>query len=730
MSFNAFSLMAKLSLDKSSYEKGLNDAKGDAEKGGSSIGKGLATVGKVGAQALAVATTAVTAFGASAIKTGMDFDSSMSQVGATMGFTVDELNDKTSEASKTMDTLRDFAQKMGSETAFSASQSADALNYMALAGYTAEQSMEMLPTVLNLASAGGIELAEASDMVTDAQSALGLSFEETAQMVDKMAKASSKSNTSVAQLGQAFLTVGGTAQNLAGGTTELATALGILADNGTKGAEGGTALRNIMLSLSAPTDKAREAMDALGISAYDDEGKMRPLQDVFKDLNESMADFSQEEKTNALNEMFNKVDLKSVNALLNTNIERWDELGGAIEDSAGSAEAMANVQLDNLSGDITLLKSAFEGFQIAVSEGGTETLRGFVQFAGSSLSSLTEAYKTDGVDGAMKAMGSIIEEGLKMLVEVIPKLAQTGMSMLTSIISGISSNVGLIALSATNIIMTLVNGIISNLPSLISSAIDIVASLGNGIAGALPDLVPKAVDMIITIVEGLIDNLDLVIDTAIKIIIALTEGLVKALPRLVQKAPEIIVKLVRALADNAPKLFEASLKMISMLWEGLKENLPVLLSKIPEMMAGIVSAYKDYASALIDIGSEWVEKLWEGIGNKVEWIKDKIMGFVGNIKEWFKNFFGGGGGEGDEKQAEAKKSSNLSRSSRPLIEEIDSAFYSASVNLSNSNSSNAIVKAINEMNNNMMDNMVEAISNGLTFEWDERTMGRMVRTYA
>lgn len=122
-------------------------------------------------------------------------------------------------------------------------------------------------------------------MVTDAQSALGLSLDETAELVDKMAKASSKSNTSVAQLGDAILTVGGTAKNLAGGTTELSTALGILADNGIKGAEGGTALRNIILSLSAPTEKAAIEMQELGLSAYDADGKLRPMQDIFEDLN-------------------------------------------------------------------------------------------------------------------------------------------------------------------------------------------------------------------------------------------------------------------------------------------------------------------------------------------------------------------------------------------------------------------------------------------------------------
>ena len=157
---------------------------------------------------------------------------------------------------------------MGSTTAFSATQAADALNYMALAGYDTETSIEMLPTVLDLAASGSMDLARASDMVTDTQSALGLSLEETSDLVDQMAKTASKSNTSVEQLGDAMLTIGATARNVAGGTTELSTVLGVLADNGIKGSEAGTHLRNILLKMNPDTDKAVAAWENLGISAY------------------------------------------------------------------------------------------------------------------------------------------------------------------------------------------------------------------------------------------------------------------------------------------------------------------------------------------------------------------------------------------------------------------------------------------------------------------------------
>jgi len=222
-------LMAVLGLDSSSFESGLDKASQTASGFGDKLGSGIKAAVGVGAAALTATTGAAVAFGKSAVDAGMEFDSAMSQVAATMGVSTDEITD-----------LRDFAKEMGATTAFSATEAAEALNYMALAGYDSETAMRMLPTVLNLAAAGGMDLATASDMVTDTQSALNLSLDETEAMVDQMAKTSSKTNTSVSQLGDALLTIGATARGVKGGTVELSSVLGVLADNGIKAGEGGT----------------------------------------------------------------------------------------------------------------------------------------------------------------------------------------------------------------------------------------------------------------------------------------------------------------------------------------------------------------------------------------------------------------------------------------------------------------------------------------------------------
>lgn len=317
-----------------------------------------------------------------AVATGMEFDAEISNLAATMGTTVDSLGD-----------LRDFAQDIGASTVFTATQGVQGLTYLALAGKDAQESMEMLPTTMNLAAAGAMDLGRATDMVTDAQSALRLSAEQTNTLVDEMALTATKTNTSVGQLGEAILTVGGTAQFMAGGTAELNQVLGILADNSIKGSEGGTKLRNIILSLSSPTKDAAAQLDALGVSVFDAEGNMREFSAIFPELQRALSNLTSQEQIDALSTIFNNRDLAAAQALLGTTTERWDELAAAIDGAAGSAQRMAETRLDNLAGDITLLQSAADGAKVALSDSLTPALRGVTQAGTGIISFIGDAVK-------------------------------------------------------------------------------------------------------------------------------------------------------------------------------------------------------------------------------------------------------------------------------------------------------------------------------------------------
>lgn len=347
-----------------------------AANGGWSTGKQI--LADLAKDAIVSAGNALKDFAGSAVETSMEFDTSMSQVAATMGVPIESIGN-----------MREAAKEAGATTSWTAKESADAMNFLALAGYSSEQAIATLPTVLNLATAGGMELADASDMVTDSMSALGIEADAEGKNIttfgDQMAKTASKSNTSVAQLGEAILTVGGTAKGMAGGTTELNAALGILADNGIKGAEGGTHLRNILLAMNPTTDKACQAWEMLGISAYDANGNLRSLEDVFADINSATADMTSEEKQDILTKMFNKTDLSSVQAMLSTSADRWNDLGGAIEDSGGAMQEMADTQLNNLQGDLTLMDSAMDGLKTEIGEDLTPVIRDVIQYVTSDV---------------------------------------------------------------------------------------------------------------------------------------------------------------------------------------------------------------------------------------------------------------------------------------------------------------------------------------------------------
>lgn len=300
----------------------------------------------------------------STIELGEGFTDKMSAVAATMGMTSEEIEN----GSEDFLMLSEAAKEAGATTKFSASQAAEGLNYLALAGQDAQTQTETLPRVLDLAAAGGMDLATACDLVTDAMSAMGMSTDELDTYVDQMARTSQKSNTSVSQLGEATLVVAGTATTANQSLTTMNTQLGILANNGIKGAEGGTHLRNIILSLSAPTDNASKALKSLGIQVSDSSGNIRDMQEIMNDLNESMSGMTSEEKINMISTIFNKTDINAVNALLKGTGEEFENLAYEIENSQGAASDMAQTMQVGLQGEMYNLSSATEALGITVYE--------------------------------------------------------------------------------------------------------------------------------------------------------------------------------------------------------------------------------------------------------------------------------------------------------------------------------------------------------------------------
>lgn len=581
-----------------SLQSAIGTATGALQKIGSVAGGAM----KVAAGAVAAGTAATVGFATEAVNAGMSFDKSMSQVAATMGTSVDQIGQ-----------LRDFAMEMGAKTAFSATEAADALNYMALAGYDADTSMAMLPNVLNLAAAGGIELADASDMITDAQSALGLNIEQTTAMVDQMAKASSKTNTSVAQLGEAILTVGGTAQYMAGGTNELSSVLGVLADNGIKGSEGGTHLRNILLKLASPTKEASDLLNQLGVNVFDAQGKMRSFSELFPELNAAMSTLTDEERLSAMSTLFNSRDIASATALLSTSTERWGELSDQLDNCTGAAQAMADTQLDNLAGDITLWKSALEGAYITISDELNPTLRQFVQFGTHAVSTLQDAFKEGGLDGAMEALGTLLSEGLNMVISGLPGMIDAGMQLLGALGQGLIQNIPTITNAGVQIVMALADGLISAIPSIGKGAVQLITSLMTALEENAGQIIGIGAELINTIFEGIITGLPILAQGAVEIMGKLAQYIRENLPTMIQTGLDMLVELSASLRENAGILIDGALDLVLALAQGIAEAIPALIEDIPTIISNIAGIINDNAPKLIETGIQIIVTLAAGI---------------------------------------------------------------------------------------------------------------------
>lgn len=572
--------------------------------------KGLGSITKAVSAATAAAAAAVGAIGMAAINTGREFEGAMSQVAATM------LIDKTTaEGQKAFETLENAARECGASTAFSATEAAEALNYLALAGYDADKAATALPTVLKLAGAGAMDLAAASDMVTDSMSALGIEATEAnlTQFSDQLAQTASKANTSVAQLGEAILTVGGTAKGLAGGTTELNTALGILADNGLKGAEGGTHLRNIILSLQNPTDKAAASLQSLGVDVYDAQGNMRGLNDVFKDLQGAMAGMDNASKDSILSTLFNKTDLTAANAMLSNCTDRFDELSAAVENSAGACENMYAIQLDNLNGDIDILKSGLSDLGISIYQDLNGPLREMTQLATSMVGELSEAYKSGGMEGMVGAVGGCMAEVVNTIADYAPQVVSMGVDLLENFISGITDNSGTLAAAAADVGAVFINGLFSLVPQVILAGIDIIVQLAQSITAQLPQLINNGTQAIVNFVSGIIQRLPEVISTALTLVQTLVNSIGQNAPMLTNAAIQLIGNLVLGIVSMLPQLIQMGIQLILSLVQGIIANLPQLLQMGVQIIISLVSGITQMLPMLIQGGIQLIISLIQGI---------------------------------------------------------------------------------------------------------------------
>ena len=294
---------------------------------------------------------------ADTVNTYKDFEAAMSQVKAVSGATGSEFDKLTAKA-----------KEMGATTKFTAKESAEAFNYMAMAGWNAEQMTDGISGILNLAAASGEDLATTSDIVTDALTAFGLKASDATHFSDVLAQASSSANTDVGMMGETFKYVASMAGSLSYSIEDVALMTGLMANSGIKSTQAGTSLNSVLTRLATNSNGAADAIAALGVNFYDSTGNARPLATVMGELREATAGMNQEQKSNLANTVAGMEAQKGLLAILNATQEDYDKLAESINHADGAAEKMSKIQLDNLSGDITYFQSAVDGLKISLGE--------------------------------------------------------------------------------------------------------------------------------------------------------------------------------------------------------------------------------------------------------------------------------------------------------------------------------------------------------------------------
>lgn len=371
MAVNMGTAIAYLELDTSKFSKGFvsayNDLKVFGDKSATAEQKlnGLSSAFKTTGGLLSKnVTLPIVGVGAAAVKTATDFEVGMSEVKAISGATGSEF-----------DALRDKAIEMGAKTKFSASDSADAFKYMAMAGWDASQMMDGIAGIMDLAAASGEDLATTSDIVTDALTAFGLQASDSAHFADVLAQASSKSNTNVGLMGETFKYVAPVAGALGYSIEDTAVAIGLMANSGIKGSQAGTALRSTITRLAKPVGEAEKAVNDLGISITNADGTMKPLSQTMVELREKFAGLTEEQKAQYAAMLAGQEGMSGLLAIVNASDEDFQKLTDEINNANGAAEDMASVMMDNTAGAVEQLKGALESAGILIGEKLTPYIR-------------------------------------------------------------------------------------------------------------------------------------------------------------------------------------------------------------------------------------------------------------------------------------------------------------------------------------------------------------------
>ena len=473
----------------------------------SGIEKGLSKLGSITAKGMKAATVAITgtavALGgvaAAAIKVGSDFESQMSRVKAISGATGEEFEQ-----------LKAQAMQLGADTSFSASQAAEGMENLAAAGFTTSEIISAMAGLLNLAAASGEDLASSSDIAASTLRGFGLAASDAAHVADVLAANANHTNSSVADTGEAMKYIAPLARAAGLSLEETAAAIGIMANAGVNGSQAGTSLRGALSRLSKPTKDMSEAMDELGISFYDSNGKMKSLTEQVGMLRQATEGMTDEQKNNYLVTLYGQEALSGMLALINEGEGSLGELTNAYKNCDGAAQEAAETMQDNLSGALEQLGGSAETLGLAFYNSVADNLKNAAKTATESINNITDSFNNGGLNEAIQTAG---DEFANLAVEAAshaPEMVDTAVDFIEAFASGIASNKGRILGAAGEMAESMASGLAELLPSKlqepVEDAIDAVAeSLSDGGLREAAETAADTLDNVVDAVGNLTDK--------------------------------------------------------------------------------------------------------------------------------------------------------------------------------------------------------------------------------
>ena len=560
----------------------------------------------------------------SSVTAGMNFDSEMAKVSAISGAT-----------GSAFDTLRAKALELGSSTKFSASESASAFKYMAMAGWNVEQMMSGVDGVLSLAAADGLDLATTSDIVTDALTGFGLEAKDAGHFADVLAVASSSANTNVAMMGETFKYASAVVGSLYGngeqatkGMEDAALAIGLMANAGVKSTQAGTAFRAILTRIATNAGETKTQMGALsiltkklGVEFYDESGKARNFSDVLRECRAAWSDLSVEEQASNAKIIAGQEAMSGWLAMMNASEESVNDLANAIENADGTAERMAEIMQNTLDGARTSFLSAVEGLQIAVYDKFSASITDMVNLARDGVSMITGVVTTGDWTPLKEFGNSLFQNVLSGIMEGVPSLAAGAAQMAPSVAEGLRAGIPAAVESAAGVVKSLAAVVGENAPTFVSAGLTVIRGLADGVLRGLPTFIDTASSLALGFAESVQENLPAVADAALNIAgqfaSFLAEGLRTGIPAAASAVAGLAESLASFILKNIPALLDSGLNIVQGLADGILQSLPVLTQSAFSLVSSFAQSVREnlptLLDAALDIAQQFVSFLAENL---------------------------------------------------------------------------------------------------------------------